>query len=429
MHQEDPSKKFARLRSAFRAFRVPRGVLLTVLVAVATSTVFTFLVAGFAYRYRADLFPENVSYLHEQPVSEVQTRVRSDEPIVDVVARASDAVVSVVITKDIPVLERYYERVDPFEDFGFFGGGFEVPRVRQLGTEEREVGGGTGFFVSSDGLLVTNRHVVDDEEARYSVVTNKGKHYEAEVLVRDTRLDIAVLRVADIPEGEHSHLAFGDSSALLPGQTVIAIGNALTEFRNSVSVGVVSGLSRTITAGDRYGGDVERLDGVIQTDAAINPGNSGGPLLNLKGEVVGVNVAVAGGAENIGFAIPSQMVSSAVASVREHGEIRRPYLGVRYIELSDTVARNNELPVSYGAWLKGGAEGPAIIKDSPAARAGLREDDIIVSFNGISLEDRPLGTLVQGGSVGQTVTLEYLRSGEHRTVDVVLERMPEEKGA
>ncbi len=417
-----------RYGEVFRSLHLSNEVLRTVVVATATSAAFVLLVAGFAYRYRFELFPDMAAGVGERSVSEMEAYTRATEPIVDVVARASDAVVSVVITKDIPVLERYYERVNPFEDFGFFGGGFEVPRVRQLGTEEREVGGGTGFFVSDDGLLVTNRHVVEDEEARYSIVTNAGTHYEAEVLVRDTRLDIAILRVEDVPKEEYSPLVFGDSSALLPGQTVIAIGNALTEFRNSVSVGVVSGLSRTITAGDRYGGRTERLDGVIQTDAAINPGNSGGPLLDLTGAVVGVNVAVAGGAENIGFAIPAQVVASAVASVQEHGEIRRPYLGVRYIELSDTIARNNELPVSYGAWLKGGVDGPAIIKDSPAARAGLVENDIIVSFGGVSLEKRSLAASVQEHAVGERVKVEYLREGERHTAEVALERMPEGQG-
>jgi serine protease Do len=363
-------------------------------------------------------------------VGEVRSALRAHEPVVDVVARVSDAVVSVVITKDVPVLEKYYETIDPFEGWGFFGGSqIQVPRVRERGTEEREVGGGTGFFVSDSGLLVTNRHVVRDADARYSVITNNGESFEAEVLVRDSQFDIAILKVKDIPTETYSYLTFGDSDALMPGQTVIAIGNALTEFRNSVSVGVISGLSRSITAGSRYGRDAELLDGVIQTDAAINPGNSGGPLLNLSGEVIGVNVAVAGGAENIGFSIPANLVASAVESVETYGEIRRPYLGVRYIELNEAIAGNNELPVSYGAWLKGGIEGPAVAKNSPAQRAGLQENDIILSFDGTSLKEDSkeytLATLVRKKRVGDTVEVAFMRGVEERTTRIVLEQFPD----
>jgi len=288
------------------------------------------------------------------------------------------------------------------------------------------VGGGSGFFVLSDGLVVTNRHVVDDVDARYSIVTNDGESYDAEVLVRDTQLDIAVLRVRDIPGDAYTSLTFGDSNSLRPGETVIAIGNALTEFRNSVSVGVVSGLSRSITAGDRYGRSTEQLEGVIQTDAAINPGNSGGPLLNTDGQVIGVNVAVAGGAENIGFAIPSNMVARAVESVERYGEIRRPYLGVRYLALNQTVADNNELPVDYGAWLKASVDGPAVLKGSPAEDAGLREDDIIVEVDGTSLREMSLVDIVRQKDVDEVANVIFLRNGEERAVEVRLRSFPTE---
>lgn len=404
---------------------VSREQLLRVVgISVVASLVFVTCLAFFAYHYRTDLFPHATpTRVLEHDLTEAQRAIVAREPIVDVVAQASSAVVSVVITKDVPVLEQYYEYYDPFGGWGPFGG-FEVPRVRQLGTEEQEVGGGTGFFVSDDGLLVTNRHVVSDEEARYSIVTNDGESFEADVLVRDPQMDVAVLRVADIPQGSYSYLTFGDSDALMPGQTVVAIGNALTEFRNSVSVGVVSGLARSITAGDRYGGATELLDGVIQTDAAINPGNSGGPLLDITGKVVGVNVAVAGGAENIAFSIPSNVVSSIVTSVAEYGEIRRPYLGVRYIELNERIATNNELAVDQGAWLKGGVEGPAILKDSPAMRAGLRENDVIVEFGGVSLEDASLATLVRRYEIGENVKIIYYRGEERRATEVTLTSAP-----
>ncbi len=346
------------------------------------------------------------------------------EPVVTVVEKANDAVVSIVVTRDVLVLEQYFERIDPF-GFGPFGY-IEVPRVREQGTEEREVGGGTGFFVSPDGLIITNRHVVQETDARYSILLNDGTRHDVDVLVRDPQLDIAVLKVeeVDIPPEGFTYLTFGSSATLRPGQTVIAIGNALSEFRNSVSVGVVSGLSRSVVASDRRAGRTELLEGVIQTDAAINPGNSGGPLLDLSGTVVGVNVARTGGAENIGFALPSDLVASVVESVMTYGEIRRPFLGVRYIELNQSIAANNELSVDYGAWLRGGPEGPAILKDSPAQRSGLQENDIIIAVAGISLRDRSLGSALREQRVGDTIQVTYLRNGVEHTSQATLDMAP-----
>lgn len=220
--------------------------------------------------------------------------VTEESRIIDVAEKASPAVVSIAITKDVPIIERYYREFDPFsDDFfkDFFGGRgfrFNIPQQRQNGTEKKEVGGESGFFISSDGYIVTNRHVVDDANAEYTVLTNDGDKYDAEVLAKDSALDVAILKVKG---SNFPYLSFGDSDNLKPGQTVIAIGNALVDFRNSVSVGVVSGLSRSVVAGDFFGRS-EQLEGVIQTDAAINPGNSGGPLLNINGNVIGVNVAV-----------------------------------------------------------------------------------------------------------------------------------------
>jgi len=228
------------------------------------------------------------------------------ETVVEAVRRSNPAVVAITVSKDVPVYERYLEEVQsPF-------GRLRVPQVRQNGTREQEVGGGSGFLVSEDGYVVTNRHVVADEEAGYAVFTNDGTKYEATVVARDAELDLAVIRI----EGTgFPYLSFGDSDALEVGQAVITIGNALAEFRNTVSVGVVSGIARSLVASDRRGG-TEQLDQLIQTDAAVNEGNSGGPLLNLAGEVVGVNVAAASGAENIGFALNANSVKGMVAQVR-----------------------------------------------------------------------------------------------------------------
>lgn len=400
----------------------------SVVVSVLSSLVFVGFLAYFLYQYRADFFPQIPVRANDTVAQVVPDNAYVREPIVAVVEEAKKAVVSVVVTKDVPVLERYYERIDPFEEWGPFGG-ITIPRIRERGTQEREVGGGTGFFVSDDGMLVTNKHVVADDDARYSIVTNDGDSYDAEVLVRDSQMDIAILHVKDIPDDAYAHLIFGNASEVRPGQTVIAIGNALTEFRNSVSVGVVSGVSRSIVAGDMWGGASEFIEGVIQTDAAINPGNSGGPLLDLQGRVIGVNVAVVGGAENIGFALPANVVERTVTSVQEFGEIRHPYFGVRYITLNNAIAKNNDLPVAYGAWVRGGIHGPAVLADSPAMRARILENDIIISFDGVSLEngDITLATLVRQKSVGDTVPVVYLRNGERRTITVTLENTPSDE--
>lgn len=233
---------------------------------------------------------------------------QSEDKVVSAVKKANPAVVAITVSVNVPVYERYFEEVP--SPGGFFN--FIVPRYRQRGTQEQEVGGGTGFLVSQDGYIVTNRHVVDDEDASYTVFMNDGKKYEARVVVRDTELDLAVIKIDGYG---FPYIPFGDSDDIEVGQSVIAIGNALAEFRNTVSLGIISGLSRTIVASDVYGRS-ELLDELIQTDAAINQGNSGGPLLNLDGEVIGVNVAVASGAENIGFAISSNSARRLVDSVR-----------------------------------------------------------------------------------------------------------------
>ena len=289
------------------------------------------------------------------------------EPLVAMIAEAEPAVVSVVVTKDVPVYERYFETLDPW---GFFS----LPRVRSNGTQEQEVGGGSGFIVSNDGMIVTNAHVVSDTDARYSVVLYDGTSYAVDVLARDSALDIAILKISEPVENRLTFLSFGDSESLKLGQTVVAIGNALAEFQNSVSVGVVSGLSRSITASDEVTGKSERLEQVIQTDAAINPGNSGGPLLNSKGEVVGVNVATSKGAENIGFALPAHVVKEVVTSVKEYGEIVRPYLGVRYTMLNERISKANNISVSYGALVTRGQreEELAVAPGSPGPRRRSR---------------------------------------------------------
>jgi len=342
-----------------------------------------------------------------------------EEAVIKAVNEASRAVVSIIVTKDLPVFEQYY--YSPFEKFKEFFGDqffeFQIPQYRQKGTEKKEIGGGTGFFVSSDGLLLTNAHVVSDKEAEYTVLTNDGKKYSAKVLARDTIRDLAVIKV----EGQSFPvLKLGDSDKLQIGQTVIAIGNALGEFRNTVSVGVISGLSRTVTAG---GGDTsETLENVIQTDAAINRGNSGGPLLNLKGEVIGINFAMAQAAENIGFAIPVNIAKKDVEQVKSLGKIAYPFLGVRYLIINETIQQKNNLPVSYGAWVVKGEKGEsAVMPGSPAEKVGLREGDIILEFNGEKITtENSLAKIIMKYNPGDKAVLKILRNNQEKIITVVL---------
>lgn len=400
-----------------------------ILTSAGTTVVVLLIVAAFLQAYTKPLLaPRNDDRTLESDTGTADLALSTTLPgqgadVPTIVERVNPAVVSVVVTKDLPIYEQYYEEFSPWGD-GW--GGFVVPRVRERGTEEREVGGGSGFFVTADGLVVTNRHVVEDTDATYTVVTTSGDQLSASVLARDSVLDIAVLQVEK--GGTYPHLEFGDSDTLRLGETVIAIGNALAEFRNSVSVGVVSGLARNITARGSFG-QAESLEGLIQTDAAINPGNSGGPLLDSSGRVIGVNVAVAGGAENIGFAIPASVVERAVQSVETTGTFERAFLGVHYLAVTPELAKLEDLPVEYGAWIRAGSDGsPAILPESPARAAGLRGGDLITKVGDTSLEDAPLAQVIAQYKPGETVTVEYYRGSSLERTDVVLSAPPTESG-
>ncbi len=350
------------------------------------------------------------------PVADLETT------IVHIAEKSSPAVVSIIISKYVPVLEEYY--INPFQDLPpelrpFFE--FKIPQLREKGREKQKVGGGTGFIVSSDGLIVTNKHVVIDPEAEYTVYLNDGRKFKARVLARHPIDDLAILKI-DV--NNLTTLSLGDSSKLKLGQFVIAIGNALGEFQNTVSFGVISGLNRTITASDETG-RVERLEGLIQTDAAINFGNSGGPLLNLRGEVIGVNTAIASGAENIGFAIPIERVKRMLKEVQAKGKIEVPFLGVYYLLINEEIQKKFNLPVNYGAFLYR-EDKTAIIPNSPAEKAGLKDRDIILEMDGEKITTQNgLGQIILKKSVGQKVNLKVLRNNQTFIVPVTLGSLPE----
>jgi len=349
-----------------------------------------------------------------------------EQAVVSAVEKASPSVVSIVISKDLPVIEQCpyspFSNLPPeFQQF-FGGDNSQFTQPCDTGkTQEQEVGGGSGFIISSDGMILTNKHVVADTQASYTVLTNDGKKYDAKVLARDPAQDLAVIKIdaMNLPV-----VTLGDSDSIKLGQTAIAIGNALGEFRNTVSVGVISGLSRSITAS---GADIgsESLQNVIQTDAAINPGNSGGPLLNLKGEVIGIDTAVASDAQSIGFALPIDQAKRDISSVKATGDIKIPYLGVRYIAVTADIEKSQNISVDYGALVRGSEDGPAVIKGSPADKAGIQAEDIILEVNGVKVdEDNALTNLVQRYNIGDTVTLKVQRGDKTIDIPVLLTERP-----
>ncbi len=352
-----------------------------------------------------------------------------EEAIIASVKRAEPAVVSVIISRDLPRIERF-ERSIPFE--GPFNSPFyeefdlQIPELRQNGTIRREVGGGTAFFVSADGVLMTNRHVVEDPRAEYSVLLNDGRTHLAKVHAMEPTNDIALLKV----EGSgFTPLPIVESDALSLGQTAIAIGNAMGEFRNTVSVGVVSGLSRSITAGGGASGGSEQLDQIIQTDAAINVGNSGGPLLNSRGEVIGMNTAVAQLANNIGFALPAKELRRALQSYKENGRIVAAFLGVRYTPITQQLKTELNLAYDDGVLISSGEENePAIIPGSPADHADLQENDIILEVDGQTLtQNLSLAQVVHSKAPGQKLELVIDRGGTKRSLTVTLGELKEEQ--
>lgn len=280
-----------------------------VVVASLTGLVFGYIGAALENRNGSNL---GSSILSSQFSSSESRKV------VNIVREYSPGVVSIVASKDLPVVEQNF--INPFQDFcndpffhQFFGNCAPMPSTQpQQKFQRQDVSSGTGFVVRSDGLIVTNRHVVDVGGADYTVILNNGKKYPAKILAKDAFQDMAVLKIS--ATGLQA-LDLGDSDQLAVGQTVIAIGNALGQFSNSVSKGIISGLSRSITAQSRDSS--EKLDKVIQTDAAINPGNSGGPLMNLDGKVIGINTAIASGAQNVGFAIPVNRIKKDISDLEQ----------------------------------------------------------------------------------------------------------------
>lgn len=342
------------------------------------------------------------------PIIENKKIILDEESaIISAVEKVNPAVVSIVVSKDLPKFEQ------PGSPFGGFF--FEIPSGE---TEKQRVGAGSGFIISQDGLIVTNKHVVDDPSAEYTGITKEGQKFPVKILATDPFNDLAIVKIEaqDLPT-----VTLGDSSKLKLGQRVIAIGNALGEFQNTVTTGVVSGIGRNVTAGG--GSQTEKLSELIQTDAAINPGNSGGPLINLGGEVIGVNTAISQSAQLIGFAIPINQVKKVINDVKEFGKVRRPFLGVRYLIVTETIAKLNKLPVDYGALIVRGDNPtePAVIPGGPADKVGISEKDIILEVDGEKITvDNQLADLLRNYNPGDKVILKVLSGDKEKTISVEL---------
>lgn len=355
-----------------------------------------------------------------------QIVIEENSAYINAIEEVGPSVVSIVATKDIEVFF-----TQPYSFFGPFGR-FEDSELDSE-TITREIGGGTGFIVTENGLVVTNKHVVEDVEAEYSVFLNDGSKFYVEVLDTDPNNDIAVLQLYEDQEfnkkaQDLNPVKLGDSDSSKVGSRVLAIGNALSEFDNTSTVGIISAKNRQITATNQFGFNASTLRGLIQTDAAINPGNSGGPLVNIAGEVIGVNTAVAADANGISFAIPINDVKPIIESILEFGEVVRPFIGIRYIMINEQIAEELGLGQYEGAYLSDDVANriPAVVPDSPADKAGLKTGDIIISINDEKInETNDIATVIREFMPGDRIRLAYVRDGIENEVELELNKFEE----
>lgn len=376
------------------------------------------LIISAIQQYAPSLF--NSGQLHLAQQSNQQVKVVSEESVtIDIVKKYGPSVVTVSGTAS----QSNSQQNSPF-DFGFPPFFNTTPGSRpdtSTPDQNQAEAIGSGFIVTANGLIVTNKHVVSDTTMYYSVTTSDGKKYTVKNIYRDPLNDVALIKIDPTQNASEklSPLTLGDSANLQVGQYVVAIGTALGDLKNTVTTGVVSGLGRGITAGSPYEGSVEQLNDVIQTDAAINPGNSGGPLFNSSGQVIGVNTAVSQNGQNIGFAIPINVIKDSVQNYQQNGEIKRPFLGVSYTLMSQEIAVMNNLP--QGAYIQDVQQG------SPADTAGLQTGDVIVKIDGKQISSNyTLADVIAKDKIGQTITLTIYRDNNTQDVQATLVAAPQQ---
>ena len=374
-----------------------------VLISILASAVTGFLGGGIAYSY-IDRAQNTNTQTSKLSISEEQSA------IIDLVEKSNQSVVSISISKQIKV-----NRQSPLD---YFFGILPQDNSTENSDGNTTIAGGTGFIVASDGLIITNKHVVSDPSATYKVLFNDGSEAKAEIKTLHPTQDLAIIKV---DKNNLKPVEFADSDKLKVGQTAVAIGNALGEFDNTVSRGVISGLRRSILASDNMG-NTEQLSQVIQTDAAINQGNSGGPLLDINAKVIGVNVATAQGAQSIGFAIPSNVVIRMIDDYKKYGKVKVPFIGVRYTMLTPNSSQAKEYGVENGALIIGDAQYPAISPNSPASKAGLKTGDIITKINDKSLSlKQPLADIISQYKINDKIELTIIRDSKEQKISVTLE--------
>ena len=341
----------------------------------------------------------------------------TDFQVIKAIKKALPAAVSIVGNKQIP-----RKKGESSQFWGLFEDKKTSLNISsQLKKDFKKISSGSGFIISSDGIIATNSHLISPLVEEYRVILNSGEEFSAKILATDFINDLVLLK---IEEKGLPIIELGDSERLELGQTAIAIGTALGEFQNSVSVGVVSGLSRFISAKSMISGKVSKLRGLIQTDAAVNPGNSGGPLINLNGQAIGINTALVFGAENIGFAIPVHHLREDLREIKKYGKIREPYLGIRYLLLNSNLKKRNGLPVNYGALVisEDLPDDKAVMPNSPAEKAGIKEFDIILKCQNQEITEKmPLEEILKRLDNLKEVKFEILRKDKRLFLKATIE--------
>ncbi len=361
---------------------------------VAGSLIFPWMGKTFPVLQRFQVFQGGAEV---QMIEKTQKQVlKESDAVIESVKSVQPSVVSIMKTKDVT---------------DFFGRTYE------------STSGGTGFIVTSDGLIITNSHVVAENDAEYTVITDSGDNYKAQIKAIDSTNDLAIIKI----EADNLPVAsLGYSDTVDVGQQVIAIGNALGEYSNTVTSGIISGINRTITAGTYGSLNYETLEGVIQTDAAINYGNSGGPLVDLAGNVIGVNTAIDSNGALIAFAIPVGKVRIALESYVDSGQIVKPMIGVRYINITPDFAKFNNLPVEYGALVYSADSATLlpVVPGGPADKAGIKTGDIITKINGDAVaKGKSLASMIDKFKPGDKIEVTFLRDKSEATVTVTLDTL------
>lgn len=369
-------------------------------------------------------------------IEERRTTYIEESNLIEAREKVAPAVVSILGTAEVAAFNQ--NRMFFFDPFGFNDpfDMFEMQpkEIEPTPKKKQSVSAGTGFIISSKGLVVTNKHVVNNKDAEYVVVLSDGKEYKADIKSKDPLNDLAVLQMK--PKNENEKLPddlpvaeLGDSDSIRIGQRVIAIGNALAEYQNTTTAGIISATGREIRASDTSGRGAETLTGLMQTDAAINLGNSGGPLVSLDGKVIGINTAIDAQANGIGFAIPINDVKPALASLDKYGKIIRPILGVRYIMLTEDRAKELNIDVKQGAFLvvDPTKNEPAVVPGGAADKAGLKNGDVILEIDGQKLDvNNSLQKYIRGKVPGDKVVLKIWRDGKELLKNVVLGQISED---